>query len=495
MVVSTVYCLIKPSSDHLVFGTGISNNIREAYSFVTTNYIPGDEIVLIGFSRGAFTVRSVAALIRDIGLLTRSGMEYFYAIFKDSQNARNPHYHDIFPDVPFPNKPPAGKQGIKEYRRRLESRDLTRVYDPDGRRIGVLAVAVWDTVGALGIPTLAWMQKMGIPKATKDLKFFDTSLTDTVRHAFQALALDEHRAPFSPAVWELRDEDHCNVDLRQCWFAGAHSNCGGGYPDQEMANITLAWMMDQLASIGLEFHDETIEKVFLENKEYYLNPPPDMNVTSVTSLFRRRRPWKEWAIQEVYEKHRPVRPWALGMINEAETGFYKLTVGTYLRTGITSLTLMKGFALRTPGRYRRADPDTGEQTRQYMTHTNERIHRSVRIRLDLQGLDVDDIGLYKCRSLFEQGWDLRQRNIRVVDPIPYNACWGGVEPLEPPESDSRWVWEYVGSREDRPIIRTMVEENIGPYERRLLMMNKGRDDDGRRRRRRRRSSRPPRNGD
>lgn len=124
-----------------------------------------------------------------------------------------------------------------------------------------------------------------------------------------------------------------------------------------------------------------------------------------------------------------------------------------------------------------------------MTHTNERIHRSVRIRLELGGLDVDDYGLYRCRSLFDQDWDLRQRDVRVIDPIPHNADWGGMDPLPPPDSDSRWVWEYVGPRENRPNIKTMVEENIGPYERRLLLLNKGRDDNDRRRRRRRRRSR------
>lgn len=105
-----------------LLGIGISNNIREAYSFITTNYTPGDQIVLVGFSRGAFTVRSVAGLIRDIGLLTRSGMDYFYAIFKDNQNSRNPRYRDIFPDVPFSDKPRpgSGPKGRAEYRRRLE---------------------------------------------------------------------------------------------------------------------------------------------------------------------------------------------------------------------------------------------------------------------------------------------------------------------------------------------------------------------------------------
>lgn len=99
-----------------LLGVGISENIREVYSFIAANYTPGDEIILIGFSRGAFTVRSVASMIRDIGLLTRKGMQSFYPIFKDQENFKNRQYHDIFPDIPFPNKP----TNPEEYKQRLE---------------------------------------------------------------------------------------------------------------------------------------------------------------------------------------------------------------------------------------------------------------------------------------------------------------------------------------------------------------------------------------
>jgi hypothetical protein len=114
-------------------GTGISENIREVYSFIAANYTPGDEIVLIGFSRGAFTVRSVASIIRDIGLLTRRGMEFFYPIFKDQENFRNDKYHDIFPDIPFPNKP----RSAEEYKQRLEQVSL----DPMRVVVMILTVA------------------------------------------------------------------------------------------------------------------------------------------------------------------------------------------------------------------------------------------------------------------------------------------------------------------------------------------------------------------
>lgn len=197
-----------------LLGKGISENIREAYSFVAANYTPGDEIILIGFSRGAFTVRSVASMIRDIGLLTRVGMNYFYPIFKDQENFRNYSYHDIFPDIPFRNKP-HGPNAASEYKERLEKDQLTRIYDPDGNKINVEAVAVWDTVGSLGIPNIAFLAKLGLPHSTKEYKFYDTSLSGIIKHAFQALALDEHRAPFAPAVWERKHMEKTTIDLRQ----------------------------------------------------------------------------------------------------------------------------------------------------------------------------------------------------------------------------------------------------------------------------------------
>jgi hypothetical protein len=71
-------------------------------------------------------------------------------------------------------------------------------------------------------------------------KWHDTSLSDKIEHAFQALALDETRPPFSPAVWERRPENRLTTDLRQVWFPGNHANCGGGWEDQGIANCTLA---------------------------------------------------------------------------------------------------------------------------------------------------------------------------------------------------------------------------------------------------------------
>lgn len=225
-----------------------------------------------------------------------------------------------------------------------------------------------------------------------------------------------------------------------------------------MANVTMAWMMDQLASIGLEFQERGIDILFEENRRYYeklaRHPPPSPGIFS-------RAATKMWAIPEIYEEHQPIRPWGLGKIYEAETGVYHLTGGT----------------IRTPGLYKRVDSDSGEPTGTFMTHTNERIHSSVRIRLELGGLDVDDVGRYKCEGLLKKGpWELRQAHMKVYDPISPNADWGGPparKPADELDPDLRWVWEYVGPKESRPIVRTMLEEPLGPFERRLLKLNTG----------------------
>jgi len=100
------------------FGRGVAEHMREAYSFICANYVDGDEIVLVGFSRGAFTARSVAGMISDLGLLTREGMEFYYQIFKDMENWRTPNYKDPFPGMPFENKP-LGEDAESVYRQKL----------------------------------------------------------------------------------------------------------------------------------------------------------------------------------------------------------------------------------------------------------------------------------------------------------------------------------------------------------------------------------------
>ncbi|KAL1837313.1 hypothetical protein VTJ49DRAFT_4035 [Mycothermus thermophilus] len=240
------------------FGMGLDQDICEVYNFVCNNYVDGDDIVLIGFSRGAFTARSVADMIGSIGLLTPDGLDYFHAIFDDYENMG--HAHRDADEFLVPGMPDFdGSHGqakiewerarMHKYKLGLKQLGFTRDTYRDGiTPITIKALAVWDTVGALGIPPAP---VIGVRGSADQWRFTNTQITDKVENAFQALALDEPRYAFRPSLWERLPGSRTN--LKQVWFPGNHGNVGGGWPDQQIADITLAWMCDQLSRLGIEF--------------------------------------------------------------------------------------------------------------------------------------------------------------------------------------------------------------------------------------------------
>ncbi|KAF2178815.1 hypothetical protein K469DRAFT_731418 [Zopfia rhizophila CBS 207.26] len=323
-------------------GEGLGDTVREGYSFLANNYHPGDEIFLLGFSRGAFTARSIAGLVGQVGLLTKEGLHALPEVFKDVQNRRDPKYIPKNPNVPFPNKPSADDP---RYADELERRRLTRLDIP------IKVVGVWDTVGSLGTPRIGWLTKVGLQSnESKEMSFYDTKLSSNIENAFQALALDERRSAFAPAVWEKPEGNR--TTLRQVWFPGTHSNVGGGYDDQQLANITLAWMMSQLEPF-LDMRDNYLFEMDEENDKYYRKDRQD------------------------------IRPWSSGEIYNSSTGIYALGGGQH----------------RTPGLYNAVDPFTGRTTSRPLRQTNEYIHPSVRTRIRLNGPGCDDKGVYECRAL------------------------------------------------------------------------------------------------
>jgi uncharacterized protein (DUF2235 family) len=210
--------------DHLTggaFGEGISRNILDLYRFLITNYAPGDEVWLFGFSRGAYAVRSLAGLLRNSGLLMREHLGEMlsaYALYRDRSDATHP-----------------------DSRRARAFRQ-----DYAWPAFGIRFIGVWDTVGALGIPVTPlrfWTKK--------DYEFHDVQLSRTVDFAYQALAIDEHRKPFEPAVWHKHPHAPPTQVLEQAWFPGVHSNVGGGYADTALADCALAWMWDRAEKAGL----------------------------------------------------------------------------------------------------------------------------------------------------------------------------------------------------------------------------------------------------
>ncbi|MBV8334917.1 MAG: DUF2235 domain-containing protein, partial [Alphaproteobacteria bacterium] len=193
-------------------GIGLSSSVKACYGFIMDNYREGDEILLFGFSRGAYVVRSVAGLIGVVGLLQKVEMFQF---------AQAWDYYRLSP-------------------RQRCSAALDKIAPRRHREVDIACLGVWDTVGALGIP--------GSRMCSSDYAFHDTSLGAHVRHAFQALAIDERRGNFQPAIWVKTDREQI---LRQVWFPGVHSNVGGGYRQHGLSDTTLLWMLSQLQHYGL----------------------------------------------------------------------------------------------------------------------------------------------------------------------------------------------------------------------------------------------------
>lgn len=206
-------------------GLGIVKNVQDGYRFIVQNYDPGDEIFLFGFSRGAYTVRSLAGMLNNCGIVRRKHAHAIPAAF-DFYKKR----------TASPSSAAAGKWREKY------------AYGPD--RGAVDFIGVWDTVGALGIPTrvLAFVDE-------RDL-FFDPVLGSNVRVARHAVSIDEQRDDFDPTLWDPKD----GVDMKQVWFAGVHSDVGGGYApgdgDALLSDVPLAWMEREAvaAGLGLESH-------------------------------------------------------------------------------------------------------------------------------------------------------------------------------------------------------------------------------------------------
>jgi len=207
-------------------GEGIDKNIQDCYRFIVHNYQPGDQLFLFGFSRGAYTVRSLAGFIRNCGLLKRehaSRIPAAYKLYRQRSLSSGP------------NEPRATR-----FRKDYGVADITPIE----------FVGVWDTVGSLGIPVPFW-GSLG----EREFLFHDCEPTKIVRYARHALSIDEDREDFQPTLWTPKP----GLDLKQVWFAGVHSDVGGGYTDSELSHCAGRWMMKEAGQCGLQFEDHCIK--------------------------------------------------------------------------------------------------------------------------------------------------------------------------------------------------------------------------------------------
>lgn len=185
-----------------ITGAGLEENIIQAYEFLSAYYETGDKIYAFGFSRGAYTARSLMGLVAT------------YGIPKNSSDCRL----------------------VFEHYRKLGKCEIIFQEVAEIEFLGM-----WDTVGALGIPIGFFRKIFGNEKH----QFHDTKLSDKVKHAFHAIGIDEKRQPFKPTLW-TNTELLKKTTVEQKWFVGVHCNIGGGYADTGLSDITLQWMIDKL---------------------------------------------------------------------------------------------------------------------------------------------------------------------------------------------------------------------------------------------------------
>jgi len=229
-----------------IFGQGLDENIRLAYEWLVENYNDGDEIFIFGFSRGAFTARSLAGLVALEGIL-KAGSPIGLTELFDRYKKGN-------------------EKTIWTLKDKEASGDTSKLTDQEkwllkySQPAKVKVVGVWDTVGSVGV---AAGNIRGISRSQFD--YLQTGLFIPIQNGYHALAIDEHRNDFAPTLWDVHHRKDPNAPIppprplsgvEQRWFVGAHANVGGGYEGDLLAQAPLRWMMKKAESHGLSFRSE-----------------------------------------------------------------------------------------------------------------------------------------------------------------------------------------------------------------------------------------------
>lgn len=232
------------------FGFGLSRNVRQLYADLARIYEPGDNIYLFGFSRGAFTVRTLAGFISKCGVLNAKAfcendselINKVEGAYKAYRRSYSTPVADLWRET-FKSftKRKYGFVEASEFKKYTHNEEVTPIH----------FLGVWDTVSAVGFPVMWVSDAMN---TIYRFKFPDHKLGANVRNAYQALSIDDKRKTFHPEMWdEASDENGAPSNIQQVWFAGVHSNVGGGYSKQGMSLVSLDWMMEKAQKAGLSF--------------------------------------------------------------------------------------------------------------------------------------------------------------------------------------------------------------------------------------------------
>ncbi len=206
-------------------GYGLDSNVQAAYQHIARNYETGDDIYLFGFSRGAYTARSTLGMVRKCGIVRDASDESVRQAWE--------HYRsNVHPDDPI----------ATNWRRE----NAFLITEPDSYVPIAKFIGVWDTVGALGVP---------IRQLHARYNFHDVTLTSQVDNAYHALAIDEHRRDYEPTLWARSKTPRKQQRLEQRWFAGVHSDVGGGAAREGQdaeSDYCLEWILDKAIDTGLD---------------------------------------------------------------------------------------------------------------------------------------------------------------------------------------------------------------------------------------------------
>lgn len=236
-----------------IFGNGVASRIRQGYDWLIDNYEDGAEIYVFGFSRGAFTARSLVQVVSCCGLTRATqkarwtadrAFERYEAISKDlAQPIWKLRYWQDHPD----QRPPTW---------RASADDQTLCDDSIVQVVKVRMAGLWDTVGAIGTDAVANRGALTQKSAEHNVR-----PTKAQEYGYHAIAVDEHRPMFDVTLWRVFVPEgeleaaakRYNLYYEQRWFVGAHSDVGGGYHDNRLPDLSLSWMLGKAVALGLAF--------------------------------------------------------------------------------------------------------------------------------------------------------------------------------------------------------------------------------------------------
>ncbi|WP_043283542.1 phospholipase effector Tle1 domain-containing protein [Reyranella massiliensis] len=263
-----------------MFGHGLVDNMSDAYRFLIFNYTVGDEIYIFGFSRGAFTARSFASLLSTCGILLRSKASQVTEAIKLYQaRTDSPEYADRILQFRKEHSP---QVCVSEDEDAWRCANLPGYSAGSVPRLQIAYLGVWDTVGALGVPSrYRWLQFFN-----RKHRFHDTNLSSFVRSARHAVAIDERRADFTPTLWSNIDDlnvrsgstsQRLDAPYQQKWFPGVHGAVGGGGEHRGLSDQALDWVLTGARKMGLELdgeHHSRLYKLRPDPTDYLSNEPP-----------------------------------------------------------------------------------------------------------------------------------------------------------------------------------------------------------------------------